>query len=440
MRGSNKTTFSHALIKRQAPVQPIAARLDSSNSKVANRLISIWEVDDLRYDISVYGEYFRYIPSRLGASPLLDAAVKAFVCAYPTVHTGEPSTEAYAAYGTAISLLGRTLQHPTQRHEPNTLMSLHVIQKVQTWIDKPTDPYADHTLVIGHLLPVMVAQDWTDPIDRVLLLTSAVLVIVAATGSSFPLPADSLSQMFRKWTPPRPYTNRDGAPLETLALDRLASIPKWSKAPRKHSSEMRSFYQQVLIDLAVLQARAKGLLPDRQNGEPDELAVKISEKYEIAMVKLYVQFHIGCSIGLTTAIFLNATLQAIHGPFDFDTKLMAEAEHLNVAALRLAEEMTVFLPLYASGVVMPLMCAWAVEDDPKRLERLGELLQRYEASAGSPCMARGGVWLKKYLAKLREESVALAMGDHDAATRAYEAQRSFAEFEAENVASRCVIL
>jgi hypothetical protein len=102
--------------------------------------------------------------------------------------------------------------------------------------------------------------------------------------------------------------------------------------------------------------------------------------------------------------------------------------------------MTVFLPLYASGVVMPLMCAWAVEDDPKRLERLGELLQIYEASAGSPCMARGGVWLKKYLAKLREESVALAMGDDDAATRAYEAQRSFAGFEAENVASRCVIL
>jgi hypothetical protein len=435
MRGSKETTFSHALVLRQTLDQPIPTGLDSSNSKVASRLISIWEVDDLRYDISVYGEYFRFIPRRLGTSPVLDAAVKAFVCAYPTVHTGQASTEALAAYGTAIRLLGKTLQHPTQKHEPSTLMSLHVIQKVQSWIDRPKDPYADHTNAIAHLLPTMIEQGWTDPIDKLLLLISAVLVIAGALGTSFPFPVDSLTQFFRKSSPPRPYTNRDGAPLETLALDRTLMIPIWSRAPRKYVTEMKSFYQQALIDLAVLQDRAKSLLPESPNGSPDELAVRISQKYDIAIVKLYVQFQVGCSVGLSIAMFLNAILQAINDPFDFDLELMAEAEQLNITSMQLAEEMSVFLPLYASGVVMPLICAWAMEDDPKRLKRLGELLQLYEASAGSPCLGKCGLWLKKYLAKLREEAMALAMGEDDAAAiREHEAQSSFAPD------NRCTIL
>jgi hypothetical protein len=435
MRGSKETTFSHAFIVRQATNQPIPARLDSSNSKVASRLISIWEVDDLRYDISVYGEYFRFIPRRLGTSPVLDAAVKAFVCAYPTVHTGQAPTEALAAYGTALRVLGKTLQHPTKRHEPNTLMSLHVIQKVQSWIDKPMDPYADHTIAIAHLLPTMIAQDWTDPIDKLLLLISAVLVIAAALGTSFPFPVESLGQFFRKSSPPRPYTNREGAPLETLALDRTLMIPIWSRAPRKHATEMRTFYQQALIDLAVLQDRAKGLLPESPNNGPDELAVEISQKHSIAIVKLYVQFQIGCSIGLSVAMFLNAVLQAISDPFDFDTTLMAEAERLNIAAMQLAEEMSVFLPLYASGVVMPLMCACALEDDPKRSKRLGELLQLYEGNAGLLCMGKGGVWLKNYLVRLREEAMALAMGEDDAA-----AGREHGEQGSLPPDNKCVIL
>jgi hypothetical protein len=187
--------------------------------------------------------------------------------------------------------------------------------------------------------------------------------------------------------------------------------------------------------LAVLQDRAKGLLPESPNEAPDELAVKISQKYDIAIVKLYVQFQVGCSVGLSIAMFLNALLQATNDPFDFDMTLMAEAEQLNIAAMQLAEEMSVFLPLYASGVVMPLMCAWAVEDDPKRMKRLGELLQLYEASPGSPCMSKGGLWLKKYLAKLKEETMALAIGEDDAAAIGeHEAQSSFAPD------NRCTIL
>jgi hypothetical protein len=443
MRGSNRTTFSHALLVRQALDQPIPATLDSSNSRVANRLISIWEVDDLRYDISAYGEYFRFIPRRLGTSLVLDAAVRAFVCAYPTVHTGQPSTEALAAYGTAIRLLGRTLRHPTQRHEPSTLMSLHIIQKVQSWVDKPTDPYADHTVVIAHLLPAMIAQEWTDPIDRYLLLISATLIIVTATGSSkIPLPVESLIQFFQKWLPPRPFTNRDGAPLETMALDRALSIPIWSRAPLRHVAEMREFYQQALVDLAVLQDRTKKLLPDGADaGEPDELAMKLSKQHGITLVKIYVHMQIGCSIGLSTAIFLNATLRAMEDPVDHDTQLILEAERLNVAALQLAEEMKIFLPLYASGVSMPLACAWAVETDPSRSKRLREMLQIYQTSSGACNLVTGGMWLKRYLAKLREQAVTLAAGkDYSAAVRAHGAQESFHVSETNRADSRCTIL
>jgi hypothetical protein len=443
MRGSSRTTFSHMSHIRRALDQSIPATLESSVSTVATRLISIWEVDDLRYDISVYGDYFQFIPRRLGTSPVLDAATKAFVCAYPAVHMGQPSTEALTAYGTALHVLGRTLRHPTQKYEPSTLISLHLIQSVQSWIYEPAGPYADHTVAIAHLLPAMLAQDWTDPIDRLLLRISATLLVVVSTGNStIPLPVESLRQFLQKWSAPRPYSIRDGPQVETLALDRMLSIPIWSREPRKHTVEMRIYYQQVLIDLAVLQDRVKMLLPDGiPDGQPNEVAVKLSKQHGIMLIKTYAQVQVGCALGLAVAIFLNAILRATDDPFHQDLSLAIEAERLHEDVLCVAEDMKAFLPLYASGVSMSLACAYAVENDPNRVQRLGQLLKVYDRNVRSCSLVEGGAFLKRYLFKLRQEAVALAARENHAATlREYGVQESYAEPEVDEQDSRCIIL
>lgn len=100
----------------------------------------------MRYEISAYGDYFSIIPGRLGTSPVLDAAAWPFASAHSAVYEGQVSPDAIVAYNTTLRRLGEALPHPTQRHEPTTLLALHLVQIVQSWIDQPDDPYANHTL------------------------------------------------------------------------------------------------------------------------------------------------------------------------------------------------------------------------------------------------------------------------------------------------------
>lgn len=131
MRGPYRATFSDAIVIRQTLQAPVPATLDTEQSRIANALISIWKVDDLRYDISVYGDYFQFIPRRLGSSRALDAATQAFVSAYPSLSTGRPTIEALTAYGKAITALGDALKSPVEVHQPNTLLALHLVQNVR---------------------------------------------------------------------------------------------------------------------------------------------------------------------------------------------------------------------------------------------------------------------------------------------------------------------
>ncbi|KAH7400965.1 hypothetical protein DE146DRAFT_654532 [Phaeosphaeria sp. MPI-PUGE-AT-0046c] len=408
MRGSYRSTFSDAIVIRQILEAPIPTTLGTEQSRLANALISIWKVDDLRYDISVYGDYFQFIPRRLGASRALDAATQAFVSAYPSLSTGRTTVEALAAYGKAISALGNALKSPTEVNQPNTLLALHLVQNVQCWIDEPTDQYVNHPLMIAHLLPGMIAQDWKDPADRLLLLISTILIIITAIGSSrVPFDLDQMRRFLKKRLPPRPYSNQHGAALETMSLDRLIELPTWSRAPRQHAVQIRGFYREAVADLTALQERASILCP-APDKSISELSKESSNETKSAMLRLWVQVQVGCSLQLAITIYLNAILRAMDDPFDQDHELIAEGSHLMAGCLQLARSMAPFLPLYASGISMTLICAWAAERDPENIEQLDELLRTYSFASIGDRWRVGGEWARRYLARLREEAVVLA--------------------------------
>jgi hypothetical protein len=442
IRGSSTATFSEAAVVHHAQNPPIPTTLQDANSRAATGIIAIWDVNDLRYDISVYGGYFKSIPRRLGSSRALDAATRAFVGAYPVFSTGQPSTEALNAYGAAISELREALNQPSERCKPNTLMAMQLVQNVQCWIDKPTDPFANHTIVMAHLLPEMVAQEWTDPVDQLLLMiASTVIIVMATTSSRVPLPLESMRFLFSKCLPPRPYTNSSGAPLETASLDRLMQLPIWSRAPRQHAWEMRWFYEQALLDLAGLQDKADHIKLEDETPASFSIASRMEDlNITSAALKVYVEHRIGCSIILAVAMFLNATLRAIEDPFDEDIKMSFEGRHLLEETLRLADEMKVFLPLYASGVVMTLSCAWGVENDPEYLKRIEDMQQVYNFASIGDQWKHGGGWMRNYIAGLREESVALATLSYDEAAAGMGTRDVFAESQEDFIPSRCTIL
>lgn len=441
MRGPYRATFSDAIVIQQTLQAPVPSTLDTEQSRVANALISIWKVDDLRYDISVYGDYFQFIPRRLGSSRALDAATQAFVSAYPSLSTGRPTIEALTAYGKAITALGDALKSPVEVHQPNTLLALHLVQNVQCWIDEPTDQYVNHPLLIAHLLPNMIAQDWKDPVDRLLLLISTILIIITSIGSSrVPFDVDQMRRFLKKRLPPRPYTNQHGAALETMSLDRLIELPAWSSAPRQHALQIRGFYREAMADLTALQERARALLP-----APDKpltaLETQSSDKPSSTMLKVWVQVQVGCSIQLAVTVFLNAVLRAMDDPFDKSAELIAEASHLMNECMQLAQAMAPFLPLYASGISMTLICAWAAERDPENIARLDEMLRLFSFASIGDRWRVGGVWARRYLARLREESVVLSTCNIEAAVMdAHDARDVFAEDELASLPSRCTIL
>lgn len=192
VRGSS-STLSQAVVVRHAQEAPIPPHLDDKNSLTACRLISLCQVSDLSYDISIYGDYFRFIPRRLGTNQTLDAVVTAFVSAHPTLYTKETSTEALAAYGTALKSLTKALNDGSQRVSPDLLCSLQMLNVCQGWLSKPGDQYVNYHALMSRLLPDMVAQDWTDPFEYAQLIGTSIVVV-----SSFPFSsASTCSDSFR---------------------------------------------------------------------------------------------------------------------------------------------------------------------------------------------------------------------------------------------------
>lgn len=156
---------------------PIPANLTGSHARTANRLMSIWAVDDLRYDISIFGDYFRWIPRRLGESEALDAAVWAFACSHSTTYNKQVSMEALAAYGMALRKVKDAIEDPEQRSSPNLLCALQLMGTCQAWISTPEDIFANHSIVLGHLLPDMIDQNPSDPWERFQLIIGAMIVV-----------------------------------------------------------------------------------------------------------------------------------------------------------------------------------------------------------------------------------------------------------------------
>ncbi len=162
---------------RPAYEAPIPQNLDNKNSRTAAQLVSICQISDLSYDISVYGDFFRFIPRRLGTNQCLDTVVWAFVCAHPTLYTKSPSIDALAAYGVAIKSVANALTDDTQKENPDLLCALHLLNICQGWISEPSDQFFNYYAVMSHVLPNMIAKKWTDPFEYAQLIVACVLVV-----------------------------------------------------------------------------------------------------------------------------------------------------------------------------------------------------------------------------------------------------------------------
>lgn len=82
---------------------------------------------DIRYELSIYGDFLQDIPKRLGRNAALDSSVAALTFSFQAVHTRVKPAEVYLKYATALSSLRLCLDDPVEAQSPETLCAIWMI-------------------------------------------------------------------------------------------------------------------------------------------------------------------------------------------------------------------------------------------------------------------------------------------------------------------------
>lgn len=98
---------------------------------MTSKFLAALRVTDPRFDLTIYGDFMRDIPRRLGSSRALEAAVYALTAAVASIPKNQPSTEVVKSYGQSLQSVRSCLMDPAQRKSPDTLCAVYLIIVLQ---------------------------------------------------------------------------------------------------------------------------------------------------------------------------------------------------------------------------------------------------------------------------------------------------------------------
>lgn len=104
---------------------------DNPLTITTSRFLAALGVTDPRFDLTIYGEFMKEIPQRLGSNSALDAAVYALTAAFASIRKDRPSAEAINSYCRALKTVRLCLINPVQRKSPDTLCAMYLIMVLQ---------------------------------------------------------------------------------------------------------------------------------------------------------------------------------------------------------------------------------------------------------------------------------------------------------------------
>lgn len=102
--------------------------------RIANAFVSTLQISDLRYSVSYYGAFLKYVPQRLGTNQALDASVKALATASSCLRSREHPTQMLIQYGNALTALRLSLSDPVKAQSPETLCAIYLVMICQVSI------------------------------------------------------------------------------------------------------------------------------------------------------------------------------------------------------------------------------------------------------------------------------------------------------------------
>ena len=247
-----------------------------------------------------------------------------------------------------------------------------------------------------------------------------------------------MEKFLAKYKSPRPYTCREGDPLQSLEFASFWRLPYLSRAPRANATELWDTYSLVMGNREKMASRLEAMKDDEAKGKQHELDAKLTNNFQVSRQKHFAQMQNGMASILATAMFLNGLLRATEDPFDLNMDLMKDTRLLIDDTLNLAQDMLHLRPLYSCGFAPTLLVAWALELDVDRLALLEKCLKDYEMPSSGQQWLAGAIWFREYCARLRFEVMSEALEPE--ATVPKDEAEIFAEVEEKFPISRCVIL
>jgi hypothetical protein len=101
---------------------------------LASTFSSALRIDDIRYDLSIYGTFFKDIPKRLGTNEALDASAAALTTALTSVYARHQTPEMFDKYAQALKVVRKSLNDPDKAEQTDTLLAIYLLIITQVWI------------------------------------------------------------------------------------------------------------------------------------------------------------------------------------------------------------------------------------------------------------------------------------------------------------------
>lgn len=179
--------------RRRKQALQLASPPSNEVSYKVNALVTALRIDQIGYDLQVFGGFLNLVPKRLGRTQALDDASWAFACAYRSVPASCRAAETLAAYGKALASIRSAIGDPRQMHSSDLLCAVYLVTLCsvsnpnvpnvarliwwQVWVNGENDPYVNHSAIISIMLPGIIAQGWDDDFEQALLVTTCVPVV-----------------------------------------------------------------------------------------------------------------------------------------------------------------------------------------------------------------------------------------------------------------------
>ncbi|KAF1817388.1 hypothetical protein P152DRAFT_463556 [Eremomyces bilateralis CBS 781.70] len=364
-RSSSNPSPRRSLEAAAQPALAMPAAPSNELTLVTAAFLSTLQVTDIRFDPTVYGEFLKDIPRRLGTNAALDASVHTFSVAFPQVYSHKKSPDVVESYSRALAALRTSLDRPSEASSINTLCAIYLMIICQAWMGDFI--LTGHGELLSQLLRTVANQNWDDNFDYEVLLTLCVPVIVESIGN----PRIHVQPWLDKLVGKR----EQAIPMKSMRLTQLAKIQQFLNDPYAHEADIRLTYQQLGFDLHRIQ---QVILP------------KISKTDQT--VKMRSRFQVIYSILLSYATILNTILCRCFEPYN--PILTTEGLTLVDGIVRLAEDATQYRPLGSSGMPLMLMAVWPAAKGTTQQTRVEELMTEYKSDFPTTSWQQVSLWLE----------------------------------------------